>query len=478
MTTTSATGSATQSLISSLGAGSGIDMAALAANLAAAQFAPKSDRLAAKSETLEARITAAANLKGLLLGLSTSLGARVREGDLSPQPQLANGAVARASLSGTRQPGGTYSLEVTQLAKSQTLASPAYAAATSTTGSGTLTLRFGTVSGGAFTEDTAHAAVPIAVASGATLNDVAAAINSARSGVSAYVANTTEGAKLVLKGMEGAANGFVLEAAETVGEEGLASLAWTPAAAPERLPTTAGDAAFKIDGLEITSKTNTVTDAVPGVTLQLTEANTGAPTSLTFSDPVGAITGAMQDLTAALNEVAAGINAATDPKSGDLARDDGARALKRSFSALAGTAIMPNAPAIGARTLADLGLSTQRDGTFQLDTARLAATLKSDPQGAAAMFTNGLFGVYATIDGIARKAASITDPSSLAGSIRRYSEQQVKAAGDMAKLTEDQEELRARLVTRFAVADSRIGASQSTLTFLNNQIDAWNAPRN
>ena len=68
----------------------------------------------------------------------------------------------------------------------------------------------------------------------------------------------------------------------------------------------------------------------------------------------------------------------TDAKSGDLAQDDGARALRRTFGSLAGTVIMPNAPAGTPRTLADLGLSTQRDGTFVLDGRRLTATLQSD----------------------------------------------------------------------------------------------------
>lgn len=478
METTSTTGTATQSLVTALGGGSGIDMGALARNLATAQFAPRIDRLTLKSETLDKRISAAAELKGMLQNLASSLGERVRQGDLSPQPLVANGAVARGILSGTRQPSGSFALEVTALAKQQTLASPAYTAATDPAGSGTLTLRFGTIVGAGFTEDTAHAAVPITIPSGATLADVAAAINGARAGVSAYVANTADGAKLVLKGAEGAANGFILEATETVGEEGLANLAWTPAAAPERLLTAASDAAFKVDGLAMTSPTNRAVDAIPGVTLTLTGTNTGAPTTVSFSDPVAAIGEAMKDLTSALNEIATELAQDTNAKSGDLAQDDGARSLRRTFGALAGTIIMPNAAAGTPRTLSDLGLSTQRDGTFVLDARRLTATLQADPAAAAAMFTTGLFGIYATIDGIARKASTTTDPSSLTGSINRYTAQKSKASTDLAKLAEQQESLRTRFVQRFAVADSRIGVSQSTLTFLKNQIDAWNAQGN
>ena len=454
-------------------------MTALAANLATAQFARRTDLLTAKSDTLDKQISAASDLKSTILSLATSLGDRVRTGDLSPKPQVANAAVATASLSGETRPSGVFSLEVTSLATNQTLASPAFAAATSTIGSGTLTLRFGTVAGTSFTEDTTHAAVAVTIPSGATLTDAANAINAAGAGVTAYVANTAEGAKLVLKGQEGAVNGFVVEAAETVGEEGLAQLAWAPATgASEQLLASAGDAAFKLDGLAMTAKSNSVTDAIPGLNLVLTGTNAGVPTRITFADTSTAISTTMQDLTTALNEVAAQLVAATNPQTGDLARDSGALALKRAMSQLGTTVIMPSAPEGTPRTLGDLGLTIQRDGTFALDSKRLAATLKADPQGAAAMFTNGLYGIYATIDALARKSNSASDPGTLAGSISRYTSQKTKITADQAKLTEQQDALRTRLTQRFATADSHIGVSKSTLSFLQNQIAFWTAKSN
>lgn len=474
MTTTS---SATQSLVSALGGGSGIDMAALAENLANAQFAARSDRLTAKSDTLDRQISAASSLKSMLLGLATSLGTRVRQGDLSPQPQIASSAVARASLSGTRQPSGTFSLEVTALAKTQTLASPAFPAATSLVGSGTLTLRFGTTSVGGFAEDTAHAAVPITIAAGATLSDVAAAINGAGAGVSAYIANTTTGAKLVLKGAEGAENGFVLDATEAPGDPGLAALAWVPGSDPARLLTTSGDAAYKVDGLAMTARRNSVVDAIPGVSLALTATNIGAPTTVSFNDPVSALSTAMQDLTGALNEIVTELNKDTDAQTGDLARDGGARALRRAFSSLTGAVIMPDAATGAPRTLSDLGLSIQRDGSFMLDAKRLDATLKADPRGAAAMFTNGVSGVFATIDGMIRRANASGDPGSLAGSLTRLNDRKTKVTADRTKLAASQDALRARLNDRFAHTDGNISASHSTLSFLKNQIAAWNGSR-
>jgi flagellar hook-associated protein 2 len=472
------TTSATTSIVTSLGGGSGIDMTALANNLAVAQFAARKDRLTAKSEKLDKQISAASSLKSMLLGLQSSLGSRVRQGDLSAQPVLANAAVARASLSGSRQPSGSYALEVTALARGQTLAGKAYAAATDPVGSGTLTLRFGATSATAFTEDTAHAPVALTIPAGATLADIAAAINGAKAGITAYVATTTSGAQLVLKGAEGTQSGFVLDASEAAGDPGLANLAWAPGSANAQLLTTSRDAAFKIDGLTMTAPSNSISEAIPGVALTLTATNTGAPTQVSFSDPTSAISTAMQDLTDALNEIAGELARDADPQSGDLARDDGLRSLRRSFAGLAGAEIMPSAFGTAPRTLSDLGLATQRDGKFALDSQRLGAMLKADPAGAAAMFTNGIAGVFAAIDGIVRNATKASNPGSLSGSIARYNAQKSKIGSEQTSLDTAQEKLRAQMVQRFAGSDNRVGNLKSTLSFLKNQIDAWNAQRN
>lgn len=469
----------TSSIVSALGGGSGVDMVALANNLADAQFQLRTERLAARSETLERQISAASSLKNSLSLLASALGDRVRTGDLSVAPQIANGSVATVSSPAGATGSGSYSLEVLSLAATQTLSSPAFADSTAVVGAGTLTFRFGETSGASFAEDASHAAVTVDIASGSTLADIASAINAKKAGVSAYVAQTAQGAQLVLKGPEGAKNGFIVEAVETVGEEGLAALAWNPAAGgdPARLLSASADAQFKLDGLVMSSASNSTGTVAPGISLKLTGTNVGAPTTISFSSPVANISAAMQDLVSALNEVAGDLRAATDPLSGDLARDSGARALKRTFSELAGQIIMPGATGDAPRTLADLGLATERDGSFRLDTARLKATLERDPAGAAAMFTTGLHGVFATFDKMARTASSTGDPGSLAGSISRYQKQSKQLSDDSAKLADQQERLRATLVGRFAAADTRISASKSTLSFLQSQIDAWNAQR-
>ena len=475
METSSTTAS---SIASTLGIGSGVDMIALAEDLARAQFEPRQQRLEDQSETLQQQISIASTLRNLLTTFASALGDRVRTGDLSAQPTIANPAVANVSAPIGTAGKGTYSLEVTQLAKSQTLAGPAYAASTDTVGAGQLTIRFGETGNGGFTADASKANVTIDIAAGASLADVAKAINAKGSGVTAYISQTTAGAQLVMKGPQGVQSGFVVEVTEDGANPGLANLGWAPGDDPARLLATSQDALYKLDGLARSSSSNTIEGAAPGLSLALTGTNTGAPTTIGFGNPKAAVVVAMTDIVGALNEIATALNDATNPLSGDLARDYGARALRRELSALGSEIIMPNAAEGSPRTLSELGVAIQRDGTFKLDSARLDQALASDPEGVAAMFTPGINGIFATIDRMARNNTISTDPGSLAGSIARYTSKSEDITEDLADLAEKQEKLRASMVARFSASDARVASSQSTLDFLKSQIEAWNSQGN
>lgn len=469
--TTTSSSLTSSSLITALGGGSGVDMAALASNLAAAQFQVRTGALSSKSDTLTTKISTASNIKSMLLSLNTSLGTLVRSGELARTPSVANTAVAAATLSGTAQPSGSYSLEVTKLATGQHIAMNAYASSADLIGSGTLTIRFGTVAGDSFNQGS-QPSVQINIDGDDTLADAAKAINASEAGLTAYVANTADGAQLVVKGADGSSNGFIIEASEDLANPGLSNLAWSPGGSGGTLLSAAQNASLSIDGLPYTSASNTIADAIPGVKLQLTGTNSGSPTVVSFSDPADDITSSMQDFVDALNELMGTLDTAT-AVGGDLANDAGARSLKRSLGAMGSSTVMPSATGV-ARTLADLGLSTQSDGTFRLDTNRLESTLEADPQGVVAMFTNGLYGVYSTFDKIYRAATSSTDSNSLGSSINRYNKQLTQVADDMTTVAEQQEALRGRLASQFTVSETRISVLKSTQAMLENQIAAWN----
>ncbi|PKP62306.1 MAG: flagellar hook protein, partial [Alphaproteobacteria bacterium HGW-Alphaproteobacteria-9] len=372
------------SIIAALGAGSGIDFGSLANDISEASFAVQRGTLEARRTTLEARISAAAQLRSSVTSLASALGDRIRNGDLAPRGTLGNPAVAQVSVPTGLSPRGNFSLEVTQLAQPQTLVSKSYASRDALVGEGTLTIRFGAVAGAGFTADGARDALAIDVTADDTLGTIASKINQAGGGaISAYVAQGSGGAQLVLKGAEGAASGFVLETASAnplpLGGAGdLSFLAWQPASDAGELRTTARDAVFLLDTVEITSPTNRVTGLPGGFTLNLSATNIGAPTSLSFASNTAAISAVMNDFVAALNDIVAQVNELAAPVGGQLGNDPGARELRRDLAQLASQVVMPGAAAGAPRTLGDLGLALNRDGTFRLDNARLNQALETN----------------------------------------------------------------------------------------------------
>ena len=482
MTTTSGS-----SIISALGAGSGVDFIKLATDISAASFAVQRDQLTARRTSLEAQISAAGQLRGALNELASALGDRIRNGDLAPRGTLANPAVASVTVAPGAAPRGNFSLEVTQLASAQTLLSRPFASRDALVGAGTLNLRFGSIAGNAFTADPARGAIAITLTETDTLATLATRITEASGGaVQAYVANGSGGAQLVMKGQDGAANAFVLEAAMPAPDPDappapppaagdLAYLAWAPAAGDTLRTSTARDAAFRLDGVAMTSATNRVTGLPGGFGLSLTGTNAGAPTALSFAGNSAAISGVMTDLVAALNDIVGQLGELAAPVGGQLANDPGARELRRDLAALAGLVLMPAATGAAPRTLGDLGLALNRDGTFRLDSARLNRTLETAPDAAAAMFTTGATGVFAAVDRLARDTSLAADPGSLGGSLRRFRSQLERSDERLARIAEQQEALRERLTREFTASERRVAASQSTLTFIRQQVDIWSA---
>jgi flagellar hook-associated protein 2 len=474
---------AASSIISSLGAGSGVNFIQLASDLSDASFAFQRTSLQSRNEALEARISAAAQLRASLSDLASALGDRIRTGELAPVARIANGAVGTVSTPVGTTPSGTYALEVTQLARSQTLVSQSYGSASDLVGEGTLRVRFGTVAGASFAADGAQTPLDITVTATDTLATLAAKISAQSDGaLDAYVATGAGGAQMVIKGRDGAVNGFVLEptsiaASPSAAPGDLTYLAWNPASDAGELRQTSQDALFALDTVPMSSASNTVTGLPEGMTLELTGTNTGQPTTISFTNDTSAITRLMSDFTAALNDVAGLLNESAAAQGGALGNDPGARELKRDLARLTSQVVMPGAGPGEPRTLADLGLSLNRDGTFRLDTARLNATLSDNPEATAAMFTTGVNGVFATMDRLARENTLLSNPGSLGGSITRYETQVERNDERLARIAENQESLRERLTRDLIAAERNIAASQSTLTFLQQQIEAFNADR-
>lgn len=458
------------SILTSLGFGNGVNYSQLATDIAEASFGFQRQTVETRRETLEAQISAASQLRSAISGLASALGDRIRNGELAPQASIGNAAVARASVPAGLSPRGNFSLEVTELARSQTLVTGAYASGAALVGAGTLNIRFGEVDGASFNPDAARDPLAITVTADDTLATLAARITrESRGAVSAYVAQGTGGAQLVLKGAEGAANGFVLE---PVGAGGAAApgdlsyLAWNPATDAGELRGTAGDASLVLDTVPITSPTNRVTGLPGGFTLELTATNIGAPTTVSFTNDTSAITAVMNDFVAALNDIATQLNTVAAPLGGELGNDSGARELRRELSALSRLVVNPNAAPNEPRTLGDLGLAINRDGTFRLDPVPLNRALEANPEAVAGLFTTGATGVFAAFDRFAREATLLGDPGSLGGSVQRYERQLEQTGERLARIAEQQEALRERLSRELIASGQRVTAAQTTLEFV------------
>ena len=104
---------------------------------------------------------------------------------------------------------------------------------------------------------------------------------------------------------------------------------------------------------------------------------------------------------------------------------------------------------------------------------RLNRALETSPDAVAAMFTTGVSGVFGTMDRFARENSLVTDPGSLGGSLRRYETQKAASEERLSRIAEQQENLRERLTREFTASERRVAASQSTLTFIRQQVDMW-----
>ena len=459
-TAQSAVNDATQALLKGLSAGSGVDTGTLVTSLVSAQFAARTAALKTKSDTITAQISGVGTLKSTMTGFSTALANLVKGGSLQTQPASSNAAILSATAqSGAKLSGLSSSITVTRLATGQVArtATPVAAAdRTKSLNTGALTLTIGG-------KDTA-----IDVGDG-SIDAIAAGINASKTGVTAsVVTDANGGAYLSVKGATGSANAFTLK-----GEKGDA-LDIGGSATKTSLVSTAQNAQLTVDGIAVARPSNTVSDLVTGVTLQLNGIST-VPVSLTSTPPTDALTQAVNDVVTTYNEVLKTITEQTDPITGNLRADPAAKSLLRSLQALVSKPLVGGAIAGLPRSLSEIGVATNTDGTLRVDSALLAKQLAANPDTIEAMFapsgTNAL-SLSATLTALTTSATSTV--TGLGASTVRYTAAEADVAKQQDKVTDQSAQLTTRLTQQYASMNSRVSAYKSTQTFLTNQIAAWN----
>jgi flagellar hook-associated protein 2 len=359
-------------------------------------------------------------------------------------------SVANATVSnsaGQNVPVGTHSLSVSQLAQSQLVATSDFSSSTATVGTGTISIQLGAwnSTNTAFTPNSSSGATTITISAGNnSLQGVANAINAANAGVTASIVNDGTGARLVLtSSTTGANNGFEVSVNDSDGNNtdasGLSALAYNPAASGGTPQTTllqsAQNANLTIDGVAISSATNTVSNALQGVTLNLT-GTTSTPTTLQISQDTSAANSAIQGFVAQYNALVstiAGLTANTPGgTNGPLAADPSVAVITTDLQNIVAS-VFNNTGSSSIQSLNDLGIAFQEDGTLTLDQSTLNSALASNPSAVAQLFSNTGTASDALVDYTG--ATSATQPGSYGLNITQLATQGSYNGSAAANLT-------------------------------------------
>lgn len=393
-----------------------LDVPSLVSQLMAVERQPI-DKLTAKIASYETKISSFGTLSSLVSGFQTaSAGLNTSLQKLTATPSDAG--VLSATASSTAVPG-SYALNVSQLAQSQNLVAAGQASSTTAIGDGsatTVTFDLGAISGGTLTNGIYSGAAFTSNGSGTvsltidgsnnTLEGIRDAINAAAPGVTATIVNDGSGTpyRLALSSSSsGVSNSFKIT---TSGGDGSIDslLGYDPAGTQNLTQTLAAqNANLTVNGIAITSASNTVSEAIQGVTLTL-KNTTSTPASLTIERDTSSIKTAASSFVDAYNALASQIKSrsaygSTTSAGGSLAGDGTLRLMQDQLRGIFMT------PATGGTltTLSQVGITFQRDGSLKLDGNKLDNAVSTNFSEVNNLFTSSM-GYTARLEAWAKSA--------------------------------------------------------------------------
>ncbi|HEY5809707.1 MAG TPA: flagellar filament capping protein FliD [Povalibacter sp.] len=442
------------STITSTGIGSGLDIDSLVSKLVAAERSAGQTRIDTKKTKLTEQFSAMATLMGGMAGFQASLNSLVSAGSFNSRNVSVSDEAAFTAKADSSAAAGSYDVQVKQLAKTAQLGSEAFGSASATVGTGTLTIAVG------------DSSFSIEVGEGGnSLTSIRDAINksAANTGVQASLLTDVEGTHLVLTSMKTGAD-RALTVTASGGNGGLEQLE------NMEVRSEAQDAILFVSGYEIHSGSNTVSNAIEGVTLTLkAPTEEGSTVLLGVERDDAAIQDAAKKFVDAYNSLASTIKS--------LSRYD---VSTESAGTLLGDAMLRNiesqvrklvsSPVSGVNgnytTLASLGLTTQADGRLQLDGVKFNAALEANPGAVSDIFTSD--------NGVAVKLADLMgSKTSTTGELTVRSS---NITDTLVDLKDQQEALNARMKVieqryfkQFNALDTLLGQLNTTASAL----DSW-----
>jgi len=472
--------------VSSAGIGSGLDVNSIVTQLTELERKPLVS-LQARAASIQTKLSAYGQIKSQISALGDAASKlRLDSAWSGLSVKSTNEAAVSASVTGVAS-AGSYSIEVQKLAKAQSVAS-ATVPVDATVGSGSLSIELGTWDPGfaAFTVTPGGpAAIVVSLTADSTLREVMDKINEANAGVTAIVVRDGLGGERlsVRSNKTGAENGFRIQVTDNDGDSsdnvGLSSLNFDP----QNLPgvglsgiSEGGNAKFLLNGLDIESSSNSITQTIPGVTLKLTQETT-SPVELTLSQDTASIKKNIQDFVAAYNSLNQTLADATkydaDSKTaGPLQGDTTTNALRQTLRNLVAST---SEGSVYSR-LADVGIVAQRGGALTVTSTTLDAALANGDELKKLFATNNGnaatdgFGIKIKdfVQGLLSSDGRVTGKTeALQAEISRNGKQQ-EAVNTRAAAVEK------RLRAQYTALDGQIAGLSSINTFLSQQITLWN----
>lgn len=385
--------------ISSLGVGSGLQSESIIAALMSAERKPV-DLLTAETSTIKTQLSSVGKMQSLVAMMRDKAGAI---GSLSLWGQTTATSSDSTIVSGTTTTGavaGRYSVTVSQLASSQTITTAtALPTSNSDVGDGTLQIELGTWNGTTF----AGRGSPVSITIGSddtSLADIRDKINNADAGVTATIINDANGARLSIRSdATGAENGFKITATENVDDNdattGLSVLGYDAAVVgtPMSLNQAAGNAKAKVNGIDVESKTNTLSGVSDNLTLTLTK-ETATPVEVVVASDNEAVKTAIGEFVTAFNELATYIkdqtkyNAAT--KTGAPLQGD--RTTIGLQWQLRGVINQGSTATSTWSRLSEIGITMKQDGTLMTTSSKLDDALAKPEELRKLLATDGATG--------------------------------------------------------------------------------------
>jgi flagellar hook-associated protein 2 len=446
--------------LSALGVGAGIDQKAIVDAIVAAERGPQQSSLDRLINRSEVRVSAFGVVKSTL--------ELVREqfrklNDLSDvkafSTQSSDATLLDASSSSTAAPG-TYQVSVSQLAERDSFTFDGF-------DSKTATLNGGAAVSIQITKDGTTTELSV---DGPTLTNIAESINDSGLGLTANIIDTGQASGryvLSINGETGVDNAFSVSSSILTNQV---------------QQTSAANANLTVNGVAITSASNTIGSALSGVTLNL--KGTFVSESVTVTKDTSKVKDEVSNLVAVYNEARTIFNSlknGDDPDDdlvGALATDSVFRTIESSFRSTFSS--QSSTPSGDIGYWADLGISFQRDGSLTLDEDRLDSVLANsfdDVITALTADTEGQTDIGEASRGLAgdmsamiRNLIKATGPidNAITNSNANLSTYQIR----LEELDARMERIRERYTTQFAAMQQIVDQFKSTSEYLKNNLAA------